>query len=245
MVLNITNFHVFTNQKEIIKGIDLTLEQGQIHAFMGPNGSGKSTLCNALMGDPSLETSGSIEFEGKEIIKLKADARAKNGFFLAFQNPEEIEGVKISSLLRKANKNKQNLDKMVEDHTKLVKTSKNVGLGEKFISRELNVGFSGGEKKRMEIVQMLSLNPKVVILDEIDSGLDVDGIKIIAKAIKKMNDGKRIFLIVTHYPRILKYIRPNNVHVLAGGKIVKSGNAKLADEIEKKGYSSYLGDEND
>lgn len=238
VALEINNLYVHASEKEILKGISFTLEPGKVYAFMGPNGSGKSTLCSALMGDPSLTTKGSIKLNGKELINLKTDERAKSGLFLAFQNPEEIEGVKATSLIRKAKSvaGKQDLDKMVKDHEKLIKMCEKLGMDKSFISREINVGFSGGEKKRLEILQMSALKPKVIILDEIDSGLDVDGIKVISKAIKELDDGTRCFLIVTHYPRILKFIVPNVVHILLDGKIVKSGNAKLAYEIEKFGY---------
>ncbi|MFH1520450.1 MAG: Fe-S cluster assembly ATPase SufC [Candidatus Micrarchaeota archaeon] len=240
MVLEINNLHVCASEKEIIKGISLILESGKVYAFMGPNGSGKSTLCSALMGDPTLNVKGSIKLNGKELINLKTNERAKAGMFLAFQNPEEVEGVKASSLIRKAKSvadSNNDLDKMVKDHEKLVKLCEKLGLDKSFISREINVGFSGGEKKRLEILQMSALKPKVIILDEIDSGLDVDGIKVISKAIKELDDGTRSFLIVTHYPRILKYIVPNVVHILSNGKIIKSGNAKLAYQIEKDGYA--------
>ncbi|VVC03074.1 putative branched-chain amino acid transport ATP-binding protein LivG [Candidatus Bilamarchaeum dharawalense] len=240
MTLTVNNLHVTLSGKEILKGISFTLEKGKIYAFMGPNGSGKSTLCNALMGDPNLTLKGSIKLNGEELIRHGPDKRSKAGIFLAFQNPEEIEGVKVSGLIRKVNSSKakkQDLDKMVREHEELVKTSIKLGLDKSYVSRDLNVGFSGGEKKRLEILQMLALNPRVVILDEIDSGLDVDGIKLITKAIKKMNNGTRTFLIVTHYPRILKYLKPDVVHILMGGKIVQTGASKLAHDIEKKGYS--------
>jgi Fe-S cluster assembly ATP-binding protein len=212
---------------------------------MGPNGAGKSTLALALMGYPEFKISGSILFDGKDISKSKADERARMGMFLAFQHPQEIEGVKVSSFIRKAkgaqSSEKQSLDKMIEDMKALEKTIKKAGLEKEFMQRELNVGFSGGEKKRLEIVQMMELKPKLAILDEIDSGLDVDGIKLVADAIKKMQDGKRSFLLITHYPRILKYLKPDFVHLIVKGKIVKSGGSELAKTLDEKGYKDYIG----
>ena len=245
-MFEIDNLHVSVENKEIIKGISLKLNSGEIHAIMGPNGAGKSSLAEALMGHPSLKVSGTIKIDSKEISNLPPDERARAGLFLAFQNPEEIEGVKVSNLIRKANAANlsADLDKMVKAHQALVKTSEKLGMDKSFVSRELNVGFSGGEKKRLEVLQMLALKPSVVILDEIDSGLDVDGLKLITKAINELNDGVRCFLIITHYPRLLKYLVPNVVHIMVNGKIVCSGNHKLAQKIEKKGYSAYLKDGN-
>ncbi len=241
----IKNLKVSIEDKDIIKGLDLVLNSGEIHAIMGPNGAGKSSLSEALMGHPSFEVSGSIKLNSEELIDLPVDERAKKGVFLAFQAPEEVEGVKVSNFIRKAisakeGNKEQNLDSMVKSHEELIENAKKLGMDKSFISRETNVGFSGGEKKRMEMLQMLALKPKVVILDEVDSGLDVDGIKVVANAISQLNDGSRCFLIITHYPRILKHIKPNFVHILADGKIVKSGDEKLAHEIEENGYSKYL-----
>lgn len=241
LMFEIKNLKVNIEDKEILKGLNLKLKQGEVHAVMGPNGAGKSSLAEAIMGHPSLSISGSIKLDEEEIIELSADERAKKGIFLAFQNPEEVEGVKVSNFIRKAVASKDNksndLDAMVSIHKELTKSAKELGMSEDFLKRELNVGFSGGEKKRLEVLQMLSMKPKIIILDEVDSGLDIDGIKIIAEAIKKLNDGTRAFLIITHYPRILKYIKPNFVHILSNGKIVKSGEERLAHEIEEKGYS--------
>ncbi|MBI5228052.1 Fe-S cluster assembly ATPase SufC [Candidatus Micrarchaeota archaeon] len=243
-MFEIKDLKVSIEDKEIIKGITLAIKIGEIHAVMGPNGAGKSSLAEALMGHPSLKVSGSIKLDGKELADKPANERANAGMFLAFQAPEEIEGVKVSTFIRKAvamkDNSAQDLDKMVQVHKDLVKNSEKLGMGETFVSRELNVGFSGGEKKRLEILQMMALKPKLVILDEVDSGLDIDGIKIISQAISELNDGTRGFLVITHYPRILKYIKPNFVHILAAGKIILSGDEKLAHEIEEKGYSSYV-----
>lgn len=239
------DLRVSTGDREVIKGITLTVRAGEIHVLMGPNGAGKTSLAQALMGHPAAKVSGSVKLEGRELLKLAPDERARLGLFLGFQNPEEIEGVKVSNLVRKAvaarGGDSKDLDAMVKAHAGLVASAEKLGMDKSFISRELNVGFSGGEKKRTEILQMVALKPKLAILDEPDSGLDVDGIRLIASAIKGMADGKRSFLIITHYPRILKYVEPDFVHVLADGRIVKSGDARLAHEIEEKGYSAYTG----
>ncbi len=244
-MFTIKNLHISIEEKEIIKGLDLTIKPGEIHAVMGPNGAGKSSLAEALMGHPSFKVSGSVKLDGEELLEMPVDQRAKKGVFLAFQSPEEVEGVKVSNFVRKAvnsirEKETNDLDEMVKIHEELIDNSKELGMDKSFVSRELNVGFSGGEKKRAEMLQMLSLKPKVIILDEIDSGLDVDGIKMVANAISKLNDGKRGFLIITHYPRILKHIKPNFVHILANGKIIHSGDEKLAHEIEEHGYAKYV-----
>jgi Fe-S cluster assembly ATP-binding protein len=241
-MFEIKDLKVSIGEKEIISGLSLAVAQGEIHAIMGPNGAGKSSLAEALMGHPAMDVRGSILLDSEEMLPLGADERAKKGMFLAFQWPEEVEGVKVSSLIRKVKEEKEgkepDLDAMLESHNQLVKNAESLGMDKAFVSREMNVGFSGGEKKRLEIVQMMSLNPKLIILDEVDSGLDVDGIKLISKAISKLNDGTRGFIIITHYPRILKYIKPDRVHILSGGKIVKSGGAQLAHEIEENGYSN-------
>lgn len=243
MTLEVKGLHVFSAAKEIIKGVSFTLRSGEISVIMGPNGSGKSSLCNALMGNPSFTVKGSMRLDGVELAGLPPDARARNGVFLAFQEPEGIEGVKVSNFVRKVlavtEKGPQDLDAMVRAYEKVAETAERLKLEKDFVSREMNVGFSGGEKKRMEVLQMLAFRPKVVILDEIDSGLDVDGIRLVARAIKELDDGKRSFLIITHYPRILKYLEADSVHVLVGGAIVKSGGARLAHGIEKKGYGAY------
>ena len=192
------------------------------------------------MGHPAKDTSGSIRLGSHELSGLPADERAKKGMFLAFQSPEEVEGVKLGHFVRKVISSKdgeQDLDRMVEIQQGLAEGAENLGMDRSFVSREINVGCSGGEKKRLEMLQMTALRPKLVILDEIDSGLDVDGIKLIARAISELNDGTRSFLIITHYPRILKYIKPDFVHVLANGRIIRSGDESLAHMIEEKGYA--------
>jgi len=244
-MLTIKDLSVSIGGKELICGLSLRIEDGQVHAIMGPNGAGKSTLARALAGHPSLKVGGSIKIDSEELAGEPADVRSRKGLFLAFQNPEEVEGVKLSSLVRKAVAAREgpanDLDRMVAMHEELSSYAKELGLDESFISRELNVGFSGGEKKRAEAIQMMALKPKVIVLDEIDSGLDVDGIRLISKMISKMRDGKRCFLIITHYPRILKYVKPDRVHILSKGKITRSGTESLAHEIEEKGYANPEG----
>lgn len=243
-MFEIKDLKVSIADKEIIRGLSLELKPGEIHAVMGPNGAGKSSLAEALMGHPSFRVEGSIKLDGQELAGSPPDERARKGLFLAFQSPEEVEGVKVSNFMRKAIAAKegtgQDLDALVKAHEELLAISERLGMDKSFVGRELNVGFSGGEKKRLEVLQMLALKPKVVVLDEVDSGLDVDGIRLISKAISELNDGTRSFLIITHYPRILKYVKPGFVHILAHGKIVLSGGEKLAHDIEEHGYSAYL-----
>ncbi len=243
-MFEIKNLTVSVENKKIIRDISLRIEDGETHVVMGPNGAGKSTLSEALLGHPALTVSGHIMLDGEDITGLQTDERARKGLFLAFQHPEEIEGVTISSFIRKArsasSEKKQSMDKMLEEHKELERNAASLGMGKDFVKRDLNVGFSGGEKKRMEVLQAISLNPKVIVLDEVDSGLDVDGLRLIADALEKMKDGKRCFLIITHYPRILRHMSADYVHVMVDGKIVKTGKEKLAHEIEEKGYSPYL-----
>ena len=244
LMFEIKDLSVSVENKKIIKDINLKIKDGETHVIMGPNGAGKSTLSEALLGHPGLAVRGHIMLDSEDISKLQTDERARKGLFLAFQHPEEIEGVVISSFIRKAKSassgGKQDLDKMVEEHKKLEKGAAELGMGKDFVKRDLNVGFSGGEKKRMEMLQAVSLNPKVIVLDEVDSGLDVDGLRLVSEAIKKMKDGKRCFLIITHYPRILRHLSADYVHIMVDGTIVKTGSEKLAHEIEEKGYSPYL-----
>ncbi len=244
-MFTISGLHVSVKGKELVRGLDLTLRPGEMHAIMGPNGAGKSSLAGALMGNPAFKASGSVRLGGTELLGLPADVRARAGLFLAFQNPEEVEGVKVSGLVRKAlaarHGGVQDLDGMVAMHEKLLGIAQMLGMDKEAVSRDLNVGFSGGEKKRLEALQMVALKPSVIILDEIDSGLDVDGLRLISKAVSGMKDGKRCFLIITHYPRLLKFLKPDRVHILLGGRIVKSGDAGLAHEIEESGYSQYVG----
>jgi Fe-S cluster assembly ATP-binding protein len=242
-MLKISKLKVSTKEQTMVNGIDISIEDGELHVIMGPNGAGKSTLALGLMGYPEFKVTGKIEFNGQNISKSTPDERARAGIFLAFQHPQELEGVKISNLIRKAkgaaSEQKQTMEKMMADLTHLEESTKQLGLDEKFMQREANVGFSGGEKKRMEIVQMIELEPKLIILDEIDSGLDVDGIRLVASSIKKMQDGKRSFLIITHYPRLLKYLKPDYVHVMVKGKIVKTDGPDLLKTLEEEGYAKF------
>lgn len=242
-MLEIRGLTVSVQGKQIAKGVDLALGQGEVHVLMGPNGAGKSSVAQAIMGNPKYKTEGKMLFLGNDLAKLKPNERAQKGIFLAFQNPEEIEGVSVSVLLRKAISSitgeKQTIDAMMKTQDKISSKAEALGLGNEFLKRSTNLGFSGGEKKRSEVLQMAVLEPKLMILDEIDSGLDVDGVKLVAAQIKKLiagKDAQRSILLITHSPRILKYLKPKFVHVMVNGKIVKSGTSKLADQIEKKGY---------
>jgi Fe-S cluster assembly ATP-binding protein len=238
-VLEIKNLKAEVDGKEILKGIDLTINSGEIHALMGPNGAGKSTLGEVLIGHPNYKvTGGRIIVNGKDITNAPPEDRAKVGLFLAFQNPIAVSGVKISSFLRMAYNNLYPDEKMpLKDFFNMVKAvMKDVDINESFISRSINDGFSGGERKRFEVLQMVMLKPKIVILDEIDSGLDVDALKLVSAEIKKMHNQNVGFLIITHYQRILKDIIPEFVHVLKDGKIVMSGDKSVSDRIEDEGY---------
>jgi len=238
-MLKVEDLHVSISGKEIVKGVSFSLEKGKTYAIMGPNGSGKSSLCNALMGNPDYMAKGKIVLDGKDISSLSADERARLGMFLSFQSPEEIEGVELEGLMRKASKSSDRKEEI--RNWALVKNKvkdASEGLGLKADGRELNVGFSGGEKKKAEIVQMEILQPRLVLLDEIDSGLDVDALKAVAKAINRMRKPDRTFLLVTHYSRILKYVKPDFVLIIKDGKIVKTDGPALVKKIEKEGYKA-------
>tara|TARA_Y100000590_G_scaffold425570_1_gene533707 strand:- start:46 stop:780 length:735 start_codon:yes stop_codon:yes gene_type:complete len=240
-MLEIKNLKASINNKDILKGLNIIIKPGELHAIMGPNGSGKSTLANVLSGKNGYEISGEIKYQGKSLKEISVDERAKKGIFLAFQYPTEIPGVNTNNFLktslnkvRKARGEKE-LDTL--SFLKLLKEkSSHLGIDEKMLSRQLNVGFSGGEKKKNEILQMKVLDPNLVILDETDSGLDIDALKIIADGINSSRDKKKSFLVITHYQRLLDYINPDFVHVLSDGKIVKTGCMEIAEELEKKGY---------
>ncbi len=242
-MLEVESLTASAGDRKVIDSVSLSVKPGEVHALMGPNGAGKSTLALALMGYPGLTVKGSVRLDGKDITKLATDERARCGMFLGFQYPQEIEGVKVSGLMRKAKGairgGKQTLDRMMADMKQLEANMAKAGLGKEFVQRELNVGFSGGEKKRLEIVQMMELKPKMAILDEIDSGLDVDGVKLVANAIEAMRDGKRAFLIITHYPRLFKYLKPDYVHVMVKGRLVKTGGPELLKLLDEKGYSAF------
>ncbi|MEZ4994798.1 MAG: Fe-S cluster assembly ATPase SufC [Saprospiraceae bacterium] len=241
-MLSIKNLQANIEDKEILRGINLDIKPGEIHAIMGPNGSGKSTLANVLAGREEYEvTGGSIDFEGEDLLEMEVDERAQKGIFLAFQYPVEIPGVSTATFLKSAvnaqreARGEQEL-KAIDMLKLLREKTKMVGMDEKFLQRSLNEGFSGGEKKRNEMLQMALLEPKLAILDETDSGLDIDALKIVADVVNQMRDQKRSFLIVTHYQRLLNYIVPDFVHVLYKGRIVKSGDKTLAHKLEAEGY---------
>ena len=237
-MLEIKNLHVELKGKEILEGVNLNLEKGKIHALMGPNGSGKTTLAQVLMGDPKYHvTGGQILLNGKDILALSPDNRAKSGIFLSFQNPIEIEGVKLSTFLRQAYNaiNRKKLS-LLEFQELLEKRAEELGMPREFLSRYLNKGFSGGEKKKAEILQLLVLNPKIAILDETDSGLDIDSLKIIAKGINSFMDKNKTILLITHYKRILEQVKPDKVSIMINGKIVSHGSDELVNKLEEKGY---------
>lgn len=246
--LEIKNLHVSIEDKEIIKGLDLTINKGEVHAIMGPNGSGKSTLAQTLMGHPKYDvTSGEVIFKGEDILELEPDERARMGLFLAFQYPYEISGVPLSRFLLQAIKarnedadsdNGNGKPKLAfGEFRKILKEKLEIlQMDEAFTKRYLNEGFSGGEKKRAEILQMLVLNPEVAILDETDSGLDIDSVKIVAEGVNSLRGPEFACLAITHYQRILNYLKPDFVHVMVNGKLVKSGDMSLANELEEKGY---------
>ena len=242
MTLTIKNLHVSVEGKEIVKGINLEIKKGEIVALMGPNGSGKSSLANVIMGNPNYKVSkGEILYKDKKVLDLKVNERAKLGIFLSFQYPYEIPGLTVSNFLRTAYNSLHDkkisvieFKKLLEDRMSLLKMDKS------FINRYLNEGFSGGEKKRMEILQMSVLNPELSILDETDSGTDIDSLKIIAEGINKLKTKEKSILLITHYNRILQYIKPDKVYVMVDGKIVDTGDFKLANEIEANGYKKYL-----
>ena len=240
-MLEIKNLQASINNKLILKGLNLSIKPGELHAMMGPNGSGKSTLANVLSGKSGYKISGTLNFEGKNLKEIPIEERAQKGIFLAFQYPLEIPGVNTNNFLktslnsiRKARGEKE-IDTL--SFLKMVKEkSSELGIDENFLSRQLNVGFSGGEKKKNEILQMKILDPNFSILDETDSGLDIDALRTVANGVNSSRNKKKSFLVITHYQRLLNYIKPDFVHVLSDGKIVKSGCSELAEELEKTGY---------
>src|SRR5271168_1904287 len=246
-VLSVENLHVSIGGKEILRGVDLTIRQGEVHALMGPNGSGKSTLSYALMGHPNYEvTEGSITLDGQDLLALEPDERAKAGLFLAFQYPTSIPGVTVANFLRHAVTNIRNPDRkdgeelisMREFRKEIRQEMDELGMDPDFARRYLNEGFSGGEKKRAEVLQLAMLRPSFAILDETDSGLDIDAVRIVSEGVNQVaaRNGTGV-LVITHYQRILNYIKPAFVHILFGGRIVENGGPELIKLLEKEGYN--------
>jgi Fe-S cluster assembly ATP-binding protein len=246
-MLQVKNLHARIEDREILKGLDLDIKAGEVHAIMGPNGSGKSTLANVLAGHEGYAVSdGDILLDGESILEEAPENRAEKGMFLAFQYPVEIPGVRNSYFLKTAlnalrkSRGEEELDAMdfltlIKDKMQLLK------MDESFMNRAINEGFSGGEKKRNEILQMAVLDPRVCIMDETDSGLDIDALKIVAGGVNALRDGERAFLVITHYQRLLNYIVPDVVHVMVDGKIIKTGGKELAEELEAEGYAEVAG----
>jgi Fe-S cluster assembly ATP-binding protein len=247
-MIEIKNLHAEIDGNEILKGLDLTIGKGEVHAIMGPNGAGKSTLSYVLAGRDGYEvTQGSATLDGVDILEMDPDERAAAGLFLAFQYPVEIPGVQMTTFLKTAlnavrkARGQEELDAI--GLLKLMKTKcKELGISDEMMKRAVNVGFSGGEKKRNEVLQMAMLEPKFAVLDETDSGLDIDALRIVADGVNALRAKDRSFLVITHYQRLLDYIKPDKVHVLAKGKIVKSGGPELALELEKQGYVNITGE---
>lgn len=247
-MLKIKNLHATVGGKEILKGLSLEIPAGQVHAIMGPNGSGKSTLSYVVAGRAGYEvTAGEITLNGRDVLAMAPEERAAAGLFLAFQYPVEIPGVQMTTFLKTAlnsirkQRGEAELDAL--DFLKLMKAKqKALGVTDEMIKRPVNVGFSGGEKKRNEVLQMAMLEPSFAILDETDSGLDIDALKVVSEGVNALRGPERSFLVITHYQRLLDYIVPDVVHVMAGGKIVKSGGPELAKELEAKGYAEFTGE---
>jgi Fe-S cluster assembly ATP-binding protein len=244
-LLQIKDLKAKIGDKEILKGLNLDLEEGKVHVIMGPNGAGKSTLSKAIVGHYDIEvTDGKLIFKDRDITESEPEERALDGIFLSFQHPVEIPGVNNAYFLRTAvnakrvHEGKDELN-AAEFLREMRDIAKEIGLKPELLNRSLNVGFSGGEKKRNEVLQMMMLKPDVVILDEIDSGLDIDALRDVSKGINKLRDGKRSFLIITHYSRILEYVKPDYIHILINGKVVKTAGPELVEKLEKEGYSSF------
>ena len=237
-MLKIENLRAEIDGQEIVKGLDIEVGKGEIHAIMGPNGSGKSTLANVLMGHPRYEvTGGSITFQGEDVLEMEPDERAKLGMFLAFQYPSEVPGVSVANFLRTAVNSVRDEELSPMEMFRLIQDKMKVmQMDPKFAERYLNEGFSGGEKKRNEILQMLMLEPKLAIMDETDSGLDIDALQVVSKGVNELRGPEFSAVIITHYQRILRYIEPDHVHVMLDGRLVTSGGKELALDLEDKGY---------
>ncbi len=244
-MLEIKNLHATVDGREILKGLDLTVNKGEVHAIMGPNGSGKSTLAHVLAGKDAYEvTGGSVTFEGADLLAMEPDERAAHGVFLAFQYPLEIPGVSTMNFLRTAlnaqRKKRGEAELTAPEFIKKVReASSKLGVDQEMLRRPVNVGFSGGEKKRNEILQMALLEPKLAVLDETDSGLDIDALKVVSQGVNRLRSPGRAMIVITHYQRLLDHIVPDVVHVLSRGRIVRTGGKELALELEAKGYAGY------
>ena len=240
-LLQIENLHVSAGDTEILKGVDLTVNRGEIHALMGPNGSGKSTLANVLMGNTSFQvTEGTVTYKGEDITAAPPTDRGAAGMFLAFQHPEAIPGVSVIQFLRQALSNRTGTDLTVlELRLKVMDAMKELGMESSFADRYLNEGFSGGERKRNEVLQMAVLEPELAILDETDSGLDIDALRTVADGVNKLTTPERGFLIITHYQRLLDYVTPDIVHIFVDGQILESGGSELAERLEQQGYDTF------
>jgi len=244
-LLEIKNLHAEVDGRKILNGLDLTVENGSVHAIMGPNGSGKSTLAHVLAGKDGYEvTEGQVLFEGEDLLALEPDERAARGLFLAFQYPLEIPGVATMTFLRTAlnaqRKKRGEAELLVPDFMRRVReAAKHLGIDQDMLRRGVNVGFSGGEKKRNEVLQMALLEPRLCVLDETDSGLDIDALKVVAEGVNRLRSPERAFVVITHYQRLLDHIVPDIVHVLSRGRIVRTGGKELALELEARGYAQY------
>ncbi|BCN30380.1 Fe-S cluster assembly ATPase SufC [Anaeromicropila herbilytica] len=240
-LLEINNLHVNTEDKEILKGVNLTVNKGEVHVIMGSNGAGKSTLAQVILGHPKYQvTEGDMIFQGESLKELKTDERARKGIFLSFQTPEEVPGVTVEGFLRSARSAALGRPVMLHSFRKELKEKLELlDISDEYASRYLNVGFSGGEKKKNEIIQMMMLNPKLAILDETDSGLDVDAVKIVSEGVKQFKNEENAVIIITHNSKILQSLEPDYVHILLDGQIVRTSDASLIEEVNQKGFAEY------